>query len=93
MRHSSLSVTIKHYVKATPAVNVEAMRKLNAKEGVMNHATYTIAKILKIDLLTARKVQTQMGIDGLDFSECSMAEFRQAAKEAYDYLRVSPPFQ
>lgn len=54
----------------------------------MNQATYTIAKILKIDLLTARKVQTQMGIDGLDFSECSMAEFRKAAKDAYEYLMV-----
>lgn len=29
MRHSSLSVTMKHYVKSTPAVNIEAMRKLN----------------------------------------------------------------
>jgi integrase len=29
MRHSSLSVTMKHYVKATPAANVEAMGKLN----------------------------------------------------------------
>jgi hypothetical protein len=28
----------------------------------MNQATYTIAEILKIDLMTARKVQTQMGI-------------------------------
>jgi hypothetical protein len=31
MRHSSLSVTIKHYVKALPAVNVEAIKKLNPK--------------------------------------------------------------
>jgi hypothetical protein len=31
MRHSSLSVTMKHYVKATPAANVEAMQKLNPK--------------------------------------------------------------
>lgn len=28
MRHSSLSVTMKHYVKATPEANIEAMRKL-----------------------------------------------------------------
>ena len=54
----------------------------------MNQATYTIAEILKIDLMTARKVQTQMGIDGLDFSECSMAEFRQAAKDAFEYLKA-----
>jgi integrase len=32
MRHSSLSVTMKHYVKALPAANVEAMQKLSAKE-------------------------------------------------------------
>jgi integrase len=32
MRHSSLSVTMKHYVKATPAANVEAMQKLNPKK-------------------------------------------------------------
>jgi integrase/recombinase XerD len=31
MRHSSLSVTMKHYVKATPEANVEAMHKLDAK--------------------------------------------------------------
>jgi integrase len=31
MRHSSLSVTMKHYVKATPKANVEAMRKLSPK--------------------------------------------------------------
>ena len=31
MRHSSLSVTMKHYVKATPEANVEAIRKLNPK--------------------------------------------------------------
>lgn len=66
------------------------MRHSETEEGAdaMNQATYTIAKILKIDLLTARKVQTQMGIGGLDFSECSMAKFRQAAKYAYEYLRV-----
>jgi integrase len=29
MRHSSLSVTMKHYVKATPAANVEAIQKLS----------------------------------------------------------------
>jgi integrase len=28
MRHSSLSVTMKHYVKALPAANIEAMQKL-----------------------------------------------------------------
>ncbi len=32
MRHSSLSVTMKNYVKATPEANVEAMRRLNRKE-------------------------------------------------------------
>jgi integrase len=32
MRHSSLSVTMKHYVKATPEANIEAMRKLNPKK-------------------------------------------------------------
>jgi integrase len=31
MRHSSLSVTMKHYVKTTPTANVEAIRKLNPK--------------------------------------------------------------
>jgi len=32
MRHSSLSVTMKHYVKATPEANIEAMRKLDPKK-------------------------------------------------------------
>ncbi|MGA2814572.1 MAG: tyrosine-type recombinase/integrase [Candidatus Acidiferrum sp.] len=32
MRHSSLSVTMKHYVKATPEANVEAMQRLNPKK-------------------------------------------------------------
>jgi len=32
MRHSSLSVTMKHYFKATPAANLEAMQKLNPKK-------------------------------------------------------------
>jgi integrase len=31
MRHSSLSVTMAHYVKATPQANVEAIEKLNPK--------------------------------------------------------------
>jgi len=31
MRHSSLSVTMKHYVKATPEANIEAIRKLISK--------------------------------------------------------------
>jgi integrase len=31
MRHSSLSVTMAHYVKVTPQANVEAMEKLNPK--------------------------------------------------------------
>ena len=30
MRHSSLSVTMKHYVKATPSANIEAIHKLEA---------------------------------------------------------------
>lgn len=30
MRHSSLAVTMAHYVKATPAANIAAMQKLNA---------------------------------------------------------------
>jgi integrase len=33
MRHSSLSVTMKHYVKATPKANVEAMQRLNRRKG------------------------------------------------------------
>jgi integrase len=32
MRHSSLSVTMKHYVKATPEANIEAMRRLNPRK-------------------------------------------------------------
>ena len=62
--------------------------EIEEETDAMNQATYIIAKILKIDLVTAQKVQTQMGIDGLDFSECSMVKFRQAAQDAYDYLRV-----
>ena len=33
MRHSSLSVTMKHYVKATPEANIEAMKKLTKSKG------------------------------------------------------------
>jgi integrase len=32
MRHSSLSVTMKHYVKAMPDANIRAMQKLNPKK-------------------------------------------------------------
>jgi integrase len=32
LRHSSLSVTMKHYVKATPKANVEAMQKLDKRK-------------------------------------------------------------
>lgn len=32
MRHSSLSVTMKHYVKATPEANVQAMQRLSPKK-------------------------------------------------------------
>jgi len=54
----------------------------------MNQATHSIAEFLKTDLLTAQQVQAQMGFDGLDFSECTMAEFWQVAQDAYDYLRA-----
>lgn len=36
MRHSSLSVTMKHYVKATPAANIEAIQKLTTKKKASN---------------------------------------------------------
>lgn len=42
-----------------------------------------IAKLLGISVQTAGLVLTEMEMSGLDFSECSQAEFEQAAREAY----------
>lgn len=54
----------------------------------MNQATLDIAEVIArtfgpCSLETARKVQDRMIQDGLDFSECSKREFREAAKLAW----------
>ena len=52
----------------------------------MNKYTYDIAKLLKIDLETAEKVQYEMECWGLDFSECSKREFNQVARECFELV-------
>ena len=49
----------------------------------MNAYTKEIAKLLKISLDQALKVQYQMECNGVDFSECSTREFNKEAKSAY----------
>jgi integrase len=40
MRHSSLSVTMKHYVKASPEANIKAMQKLSPPESPEHGTNY-----------------------------------------------------
>ena len=45
-----------------------------------------VAKFLKISVKDAGLVVEQMGMDGLNFSECTRRQFNKSAREAYDYL-------
>lgn len=54
----------------------------------MNIYTRQIAELLKISLEDARRVQDQMECNGLDFSECTKAEFKAEAKEAAKEIGV-----
>lgn len=46
----------------------------------MNIYTHEIAKLLKISLEEALKVQHQMECNGFDFSESTKAQFKREAK-------------
>jgi hypothetical protein len=53
-----------------------------ALEFIMNMYTKQIAALLKISLDQALAVQSQMDINGVDFSECSTRTFNKEAKIA-----------
>jgi hypothetical protein len=52
----------------------------------MNQATQDIASLLGITLEMAVEVQDKMAEFGLDFSECTMEEFDEAARTAWSIL-------
>ena len=54
----------------------------------MNMYTREIAKILNISLEDAVKVQDEMECNGIDYSECTKAEFKREAKYAYSTLSI-----
>lgn len=54
----------------------------------MNMYTREIAKILNISLEVAVKVQYEMECNGIDYSECSNAQFKREAKLAYNTLSI-----
>jgi len=45
-----------------------------------------IMKLLNVDMDMACKVESEMSINGLDFSECTRRAFNSAAKEAYESI-------
>jgi sulfite reductase beta subunit-like hemoprotein len=47
-----------------------------------------IMAICKVDEQTARRIFDIMACSGLDFSECTKAEFKRAALAAQDELKV-----
>jgi hypothetical protein len=49
----------------------------------MNKDTRTIMQLLGVSEQTALKIQSKMGENGLDFSECHQREFNRVAREAY----------
>ena len=49
----------------------------------MNKDTRTIMRLLRVDEQTALRIQSKMGENGLDFSECDQREFNRAARTAY----------
>jgi len=52
----------------------------------MNMYTREIAALLNISLEEAVKVQDEMECNGIDYSECTKAEFKREAKFAYANL-------
>ena len=49
----------------------------------MNKDTRAIMRLLRVNEQTALKIQSKMGENGLDFSECDQREFNRAARTAY----------
>lgn len=54
----------------------------------MNSYTREIAKLLKISLEEALKVQDIMECNGIDYSECTQRTFNKEAREAYAELQA-----
>lgn len=52
----------------------------------MNKDTRVIVQLLGVNEQTALKIQSKMGENGLDFSECNQREFNRAAREAYHQI-------
>ena len=59
----------------------------------MNKDTRTIMQLLGVDNQTALKIQSKMGENGLDFSECEQWEFNYAARTAYSQILKHIPDQ
>jgi hypothetical protein len=47
-----------------------------------------IMKLLGVTEEIARRIENQMALNGLDFSECSTSRFNKFAREAYKNLKV-----
>lgn len=52
----------------------------------MNRYTREIMAVLKLDAATALLVQIQMERDGIDYSECTAQQFRDAARAAWNVV-------
>lgn len=48
----------------------------------MNKYTTEIMEMFSVDAATALKIQARMEENGIDYSECTLKEFRYAAREA-----------
>ena len=53
----------------------------------MNIYTRQIMQLLNIDAETALKVQDEMSIEGLDFSECTQRSFNASAKRCFQLIQ------
>jgi hypothetical protein len=49
-------------------------------------------KLLNVDMDMACKIESEMSINGLDFSECSRRAFNSAAKSAYADILAGTSF-
>ena len=54
----------------------------------MNQDTRNIAALLNVSLEVAKAIQSQMGENGVDFSECSTRTFNKEAKLAAKEIGV-----
>ncbi len=54
----------------------------------VKHLTRTeeIAQLLGVTIEVAEAVREEMDCSGLDYSECTQAEFNACAKESFNYL-------